>query len=320
MTNLSTLFGESYSYNPIPKVRRWAILGYPDAGKSSFTVQMLSRHEGQAGLVVDADQRWEDVTVPNGSPFFPVCDKPHENLDCVKIDQSLRTKMPQVHDQVGLIVVDSLTAIFEPLVLQAQMTEGQNRAAIMRIKADAMKLLNNSVSMWGTDTALIYHYRDRLDGKGKMGRTTSISALELARLGRNITMTLAIFKDSDGRYGVHVLNARRGRKGITLYDETGGWIGMPERIEEAVYAGLTKEEQDQIEEDELHFDSPEDAINWAYAVGEPHEIWGDRKHTVNSYEKLKRDMAETEPNLTAEVFYAAWVEKVQGKISEAESD
>lgn len=48
-------------------------------------------------------------------------------------------------------------------------------------------------------------------------------------------------------HGIEVPWARRGRGGVKLWDESGDWAGIPERIEQAVYGEFSQANQDAIE-------------------------------------------------------------------------
>ena len=62
---------------------------------------------------------------------------------------------------------------------------------------------------------------------------------------------------------------------------------MPERIEEAVYGGLTRAEQDAIEAaTPRSFAGPEQAIAWGLDCGAFY-----LPHSRNAYDKLKREQA-----------------------------
>jgi hypothetical protein len=74
-------------------------------------------------------------------------------------------------------------------------------------------------------------------------------------------MKLQIVGDN-GKRGIQVVWARRGRSGMTLWDESGTWDEMPEKIEQAVYGGLTQEQKDGLETPTV-FRSPDAAIEWA---------------------------------------------------------
>ena len=91
----------------------------------------------------------------------------------------------------------------------------------------------------GCDTCWIYHARSGLDGQTRATVATSISAAELARLRRSLNMTLRVVIDDTGKRGLTVEWCRRGRSGITLWDDSGSFCGMPERIEAACYDGLS---------------------------------------------------------------------------------
>src|SRR5690606_7647141 len=108
---------------------------------------------------------------------------------------------------------------------------------------------------------------------------------ELARLTRSINMQLQIV-ENEGKKGVHIAWARRGRSGMTLWDDTGSWEGMPERIEEAVYAGLSRDDQEAIEKAAPEvFPNAEVAISWGYEQGAFEAL----EHARNAYKKLKSE-------------------------------
>ena len=59
-------------------------------------------------------------------------------------------------------------------------------------------------------------------------------------------LNFEIIQEGDRR-GIKVIWSRRGRSGLVLWDESGNWENMPERLEAALYDGLTQEEQNRIE-------------------------------------------------------------------------
>ena len=71
----------------------------------------------------------------------------------------LTENMPS--SQVETIIVDSLTAIITPLVVQAMVDKdagrAKNLAAAFRTKALAMRQLQDAVTRWGTDVLWVYH-------------------------------------------------------------------------------------------------------------------------------------------------------------------
>ena len=85
---------------------------------------------------------------------------------------------------------------------------------------------------------------------------------------------------------------------------------MPERIEAAVYEGLTPAEQERIETaDPTAFTGAADAIGWAHEKG----CFRDAVHTANAYEELKR----TARPQSASEMWRLWVAEVNRRIAEA---
>ena len=283
--------------------RQWALVGYPGSGKSTFAAQMAGPI-----LVVDADHRFAEVTPLAVGDIYELSEHPADHVDARRITELLRANMPGAG--VRTVVVDSLTAIITPLVSEAVLAndagEHKNKIGAYKSKAMAMRLLQDAVTGWGVDVLWIFHYRDARDGAAKPVQATSISAVELARLRRSLNMQLSIVQDG-GRRGVKVDWARRGRSGLTLWDDTGCWRGMPERIEAACYEGLTLAEQERIETtDPTAFGGPADAIAWGFEKG----CFRDALHAQNAYEELKRTI---QPQSAAEM-WAAWIDEVQFRV------
>ena len=178
----------------------------------------------------------------------------------------------------------------------------------------AMRELQDSVTRWGTDTLWIYHLHDARDEKGNAHTRATVSATEIIRLTRSINMQLEIVAEpapsgAERKRGVKIAWARRGRSGIILWDESGVWKEMPERIESAAYDGLTPTEQDRIELSAPEvFASREIAIAWAVEQG----AFETEPHAANAYDKLKR---ENNPQ-TARQMAALWVADVQRRLQE----
>ncbi|MBM3129773.1 MAG: ATP-binding protein [Chloroflexi bacterium] len=257
--------------------RLWGLVGYPGSGKSTFATAMRAPI-----LAIDADHRFTEV-VRLAKEVFALSDTPEDNVDADRIAAILAQQMPG--SQVGTIVIDSLTAIITPLVVQAMIDKDEGRvknlAAAMRGKALAMRQLQDAVTRWGTDALWIYHLHDARDEKAQAVTTATVSATELVRLTRSINLQLEITQ-ANGKRGVKVIWARRGRSGGTLWDDTGDWRGMPEKIEAAVYDGLSQAEQERIERAAPEvFESPEIAVAWAIEQGAFDEI----AHARNAYEK-----------------------------------
>lgn len=284
--------------------RLWALVGYPGSGKSTFATQM----QGPI-LVVDADHRFDEVLDLAPGDVYELSNSPADNVDADRIAAILADNMPG--SGVRTIVVDSLTAIITPIVTQAMVDKDAGRvkslAAAFRTKALAMRQLQDGVTRWGTDCLWIYHLNDARDAKGRALTKATVSQTELARLTRSINVQLELTEDKGGRCGVKVIWARRGRSGMVLWDDTGTWTGMPERVEAAIYDGLSKSDQAQIEQQTPdHFPNSETAIAWGLEQGAFKAL----PHARNAYEKLKR---EHKPK-TAQEMAALWVTDVQARL------
>ncbi len=283
--------------------RLWVLVGYPGSGKSTFATQMRAPL-----LAIDADLRFREVLDLAPGDVYELSAEPSDNTDPDRIAAILAENMPA--GDVATIVVDSLTAIITPLVVQAMQDKAHNRvksqAAAFRTKALAMRQLQDAVTSWGADALWIYHLHDARDEKAKKVVRATLSETERARLTRSINMQLEIAQDGDRR-GVKVVWSRCGRSDMTLWDDTGCWRGMPERIEAAVYDGLTRADQEAIERSApAVFPNPETAIAWGFEQ----EAFEALQHARNAYHKLKR---EKQPK-NAQEMAALWVADVQARL------
>ncbi len=133
---------------------------------------------------------------------------------------------------------------------------------------------------------------------------TSITSLELSRIMRSVNMRIRL--TNTGVYKAEVIWARCGRSGVVLEDTAGYWKGMPEKIEEALYGGLSQEDMDCIGREVPDiFPSPAKAIRW----GMDQAVFKDEAHAQNAYEKVRR---ERNPQ-SARDMRDAWVEEVLGR-------
>jgi hypothetical protein len=284
--------------------RQWAIVGDPGTGKSTFAAQMTGPL-----LVIDADHRFQEMAhIANGDVYT----LDSAGNDAESIAQELRANMPG--SGVRTIVVDSLTAIITPLVTQAVMENdagtNKNKVTSFKSKAMALRLLQDSVTNWGVDTLWIYHTRQGLDSQARQVTSTSISAVELARLRRSLNLVVRLVAEG-GKRGIVVDWARRGRSGVTLWDESGHWRNMPERIESAVYDGLSQQEQDAIEKaTPSSFSGPNAAIAWGFEQG----CFRDAVHAANAYEEIKH----TQQPESAAMMWSVWIADVQRRCTEQE--
>jgi hypothetical protein len=280
--------------------RQWALVGHPGSGKSTFAAQLRSPL-----LVVDADHRFTEVAGRAAGEVYELSENPADHINAERIASLLRENMAE--SQVRTVIVDSLTSILSPLVVEAildnEAGRNKNRVSAFKDKALAMRLLQDTITGWGCDVLWIYHLRTGLDSQAVQRETTSISAVELARLRRSLNLQLRMVQEGNRR-GIYVEWARRGRSGITLWDDTDHWQNMPEKIEQAVYGGLTPEQMNEMEKQKpMTFSGPQEAIAWGYEQG----CFNDAVHAQNAYDELKR---EKQPK-SAQEMWAFWVAAVE---------
>ncbi|MGH7274023.1 MAG: AAA family ATPase, partial [Nitrospiria bacterium] len=285
--------------------RHWALVGYPGGGKSTFAMQMKAPL-----LPIDADHRISEVSALSEGDVYQLSDNPTDSVDPDSIARLLTENMPG--SDVATIVVDSLTAIISPMVTQAIIDNdagrNKNRAAAFKDKALAMRLLQDAVTRWGTDVLWIYHLHDARDEKAQQVTRATLSATERARLYRSINLELHVIQEGKRR-GIKVVWARRGRSGLIIWDDTGKWAGMPEKIEQAVYGGLTQVEQDEIEKSApVVFTTPEAAIEYGLSKGAFKAV----QHAKNAHEKFVKEHPEAGPEQLA----LLWVEDVERRVSQ----
>jgi hypothetical protein len=286
--------------------RQWALVGAPGSGKSTFAAQMAAPL-----LVIDSDHRFNEVARLAGE-VYALSDNPADNVNAERIADLLKENMKG--SGVKTVIVDSLTSILSPLVVEAIMDNdagrNKNRVSAFKEKALAMRLLQDTITGWGCNVLWIYHTRSGLDSQAVQRETTSISTVELARLRRSLNMQLRVVQEGERR-GIQVDWARRGRSGFILWDETGIWQGMPERIEQATYSGLTVEGMERLEAQRPEkFAGPQEAIAWGYEQG----CFNDAVHAKNAYDELKR---EKQPD-NADGMWMLWVKEVERRKSEKE--
>lgn len=284
--------------------RHWGLMSYPGDGKSTFSTAMRGPI-----LPIDADHRYGEVAKLSPE-VLKLSNIPSDHNDTDRIAALLNKEMPG--SQIGTIVIDSVTSIIAPLVTQAMQDKDhvrtKNLYAGFRDKALAMRQLQDAVTKWGTDVLWIYHLNDSRDGNGNEVTKATLSATELLRLTRSLNMQLQIIRDG-ARRGIKVVWARRGRSNVELWDDSGKWLGMPEKIETAVYGGLSQQDMDRIENSVPEFfPTPEAAMDWAIEQGAFESI----THARNAYDKVKR---EQNPQ-NAKHMASLWVADVQRRVAE----
>ena len=277
--------------------RQWAVYGGAGSGKSHFASQM----KGPA-LVIDADARFTEQLRNAVGEIYQLSDEHMDNADPNKIVELLKSNLPG--SGVRTIVVDSLTAIMRPIINQGLVDAetAKNKIGVWRDKALAMSRMQDAVSSSGCDSLWIWHTHETMNASATKVMRASIPETELVRLRRSLNMILRIDLGADGQRTVLVEWARNGKSGIRLTDEAGGWRGMPERIEAAVYADGVKTGQTPTS-----FTSPTDAIAW----GNEQKCFRDARHAQNAYDKCKRN---AQPTNAAEM-WAAWIADVQQRVA-----
>lgn len=286
--------------------RQWALVGYPGSGKSTFATQMVGPL-----LVVDSDHRFQEVAPMAVSDVYEVSENPEDHADPEAVASLLKSNIKG--SGVKTIVIDSLTSILTPRVIAAIMDNdagrNKNRVSAFKDKALAMRLLQDSITGTGCNTLWIYHLRTGMDGNAKERETTTISPVELARLRRSLNLELRVVQEGAKR-GIRVDWARRGRSGMTLWDDSGTWLDMPAKIETAVYGGLTALDMADIEHaTPAAFASVAAAIAWGFEQG----CFRDAVHAQNAYEEVKR---EKNPQ-NAPAMWRLWISEVEERMAAA---
>lgn len=299
-------------FNKMPRMnpprRYWVLVGYPGSGKSTFATQMRTPL-----LPIDADHRFEEVVHLAQGDVYQLSNSPADSVDPETIYRLLNQNMPG--SDVATVVVDSLTTIITPKVVQAVIDNdagrSRNRMAAFKDKALSMRLLQDAVTMWGTDVLWIYHLQDSRDEQAREVTKATLSATERARLYRSINLELHIVQERNRR-GVKVVWARRGRSGMTIWDDTGKWVGMPEKIEQAVYSGLSVAEQDQLEQEApAVFATEEAAVEWALTTYPG--MFKNVNHGKNAFGLIKK----ASPGQGLAEWSLAWVEDVDRRAAES---
>ena len=127
---------------PPPRLpRQWAIVGHPGSGKSTFAAQLAAPL-----LVIDADHRFAEVAHLVAGDVFSLSDRPADHVQVERIAALLKSNLAEPSGRPGFqtVVIDSLTAIITPLVVEAILDNAakrnKNRVAAYKHKALAMRL------------------------------------------------------------------------------------------------------------------------------------------------------------------------------------
>lgn len=288
--------------------RLWGLYGPPGVGKSTFAARLRGPL-----LVIDADGRFAEVAGLAAGDVFGLSADPADLRDAERIAELIHAQRGEL-SAVRTVICDSLTPIIAPLVAVAILANdagaNKNKAAAFKPKALAARLLADALTAPGCDALMIWHEHDGRDAKGQAATSQTLPPTERARLLRNLNLVLRMVIGDDGRRGVQVTWARRGRSGAVLWDDSGSWLGMPERIERAVYDGLTSAQQAQLEEDPPTFPGREAALAWGWEQGAFEAL----QHAANAYDALKRETIP--PPATAAEMWALWKADVRRRAAE----
>lgn len=279
--------------------RVWLLKGRSRSGKSVFSMNMRGPL-----LPIDADNKLFGSQQYAVGEVMEFSDNHADAVNVARIESILETNMPDA--AIKTIIVDSVTPILEPLIIKAMdnVSGGMGR---WQAKSAAMKKLTYACTKWGGDVLFIYHIDDSMNASAKMAEKTSITTTELARLNKHFNMSLTVVEEGNRR-GIRVDYAQHGKYGMTIWDDNGYWRGMPEKIEEAVYAGGVLSHPDRP----TSFASPDLAIAWGMAQG----CFRDEVHAQNAYNKVK---AEMKPKTAAEMA-AYWLAEVDRRVAEADTE
>ena len=277
--------------------RHWAIYGDAGSGKSHFASQM----KGPL-LPIDADGRFTEQLkhalgdVYQLSSSTDPTEYHRDNTDSDRIIALLRQNLPG--SGVRTISVDSLTAILRPIINQGLVDAetAKNKVSVWRDKALAMSRMQDAVTSSGCDSLWIWHTHESRDKNANLVERASIPATDIERLRRSLNAILRVDVAANGQRTITIEWARNGKSGIRLVDEAGGWRGMAERIEQAMYADGVKESEGVP----TSFANPTMAIAWGNEQG----CFRDVRHAQGAYEKCKRN---AQPKTAADIFQELWV-------------
>ncbi|OIQ66090.1 hypothetical protein GALL_523460 [mine drainage metagenome] len=223
------------TYKPLKAAyptRQWALIGRRGTGKTAFLGAMR-----QPILMIDADRHAQDLA-NRGAQVCLLSDDPQDMSDPFRTHTILRANGA---GGCRTVAFDSLTQITDSLVASAMESNrrgiNKNKASAFTAKADALRLISSGMTACGVDSVYVWHLEDARDKDGKPVVRPTLPPTERERLQKVLTAIILIDEDGQGRFA-RVLWSRPGPKGATFYDESGFWAGVPERIEQHLYAEI----------------------------------------------------------------------------------
>lgn len=215
---------------PAYPVRQWALIGRRGAGKTAFIGAMR-----QPILMIDADRHAQDLA-NRGAQVCLLSEDPMDMSDPLRVHDLLKAGGS---GGCRTVAFDSLTQITDSLVASAMEANrrglNKNKSAAFTSKADALRLISSGMTACGVDAAYVWHFEDARDKDGKAVVRPTLSTTERERLQKVLTAIIEIGEDDKGRYA-KVRWSRPGPSGSVFRDESGFWAGIPDRIEQHLYA------------------------------------------------------------------------------------
>ncbi len=307
--------------NELPP-RHWALVAFPTDGKSTFAMRM----KGLIG-VADIDGRIAEVRAfAAEDPARISLDGDADPADMEAWSEQLKKDVPG--SGIKTLVVDSLTRLVNPLQAQATLDASRatgNRSAVFRDKAVLTRIFLETVhSFPKVDVLLLWHFNET-QFNGANNRTQTISEKERARLRAhlNIEMEIVVDEKKNNKRGIMITWSRNGRgMGQILWDDSGSWKDMPEKVEQLVYntkpaaapasagsTGAVPQPQSQskgegsLPQSPVNLTSKEEAIAWSVKQ----EAFPDEAAATKEYEALKKQKSPK----TAGDMFNLWRTRVQ---------
>jgi hypothetical protein len=211
--------------------RLWLLFAAHNAGKSTFGASMSPEY-----LVADLDGRWKEQEKTASGRSHVIAEN-----DPLKLAKRMDEALPNLFGSVGTVIMDSGTAVMDYLQSKGRLMEAEAREKkqkfnvndIHRLKADTMRLLAGAALKWHCDVLWIFHTEKSMES-GKEKVRTTISAMELERLKKNLNAILTIVTDSKGKRGIRIEWCRFNNSiaaGQIVWDDEGMWKGVPEKLD-----------------------------------------------------------------------------------------
>ena len=211
--------------------RRWAIVAFPCVGKSTFATRMRGPL-----VVADIDGRFAEVHTLAGEGNVGVISGEGMADASDANDWADRITRDIQGEKFGTLVADSITPVIEPLLYDvATERDPAARNKLLLHKAATANKFFNALVRHGNDVLLVWHLKDTMvNGQGSVRTTLSKTETDRLKMHLNAILEIAI-DEPTGKRGIIIVWARNGRDNITIWDDSGSWVNMPEKIEAHLY-------------------------------------------------------------------------------------